>query len=175
VTIILVGLPGSGKSTAGRQLARHLDCPFVDSDHELERQLGTSIRDYFAAHGEEAFRDQEERAIDLLAQPGRRVLATGGGAVLRPANRAAMRRAGNVVVYLRSSPEELARRLRHDTQRPLLQGGDALRKLRDLYRVRDPLYREVATFVLDAGRTSVPSLVHRLCMQMDMAGLSQAL
>lgn len=172
MTIALVGMPGSGKSTAGRQLARHLDWPFVDSDAEIERELGHSISAHFASHGEASFRDVEERVIERLSQPGEpRVLATGGGAVLRERNRAHLLRPGNTVVYLRSTPEELARRLKHDTQRPLLHGGDALRKLRELFRVRDPLYREVATFVLDAGRTSVPTLVNLLCMQLDMAGL----
>jgi shikimate kinase len=80
---------------------------------------------------------------------------------------------GNQVVYLRATPEDLARRLRHDTQRPLLQGGDPLRKLRDLFRQRDPLYREVAGFVIDTGRTSVPTLVNLLSMQLEMAGLSR--
>jgi shikimate kinase len=77
------------------------------------------------------------------------------------------------VVYLRATPEELGRRLRHDTQRPLLQGGDPLKRLRDLFRQRDPLYREVASFVIDTGRTSVPTLVNLLSMQLEMAGLSR--
>jgi shikimate kinase len=110
-------------------------------------------------------------------------LATGGGAVLRQPNRQSMTQVGNQVVYLRATPEDLARRLRHDTQRPLLQGGDPLRKLRDLFRQRDqlrdlfrqrdPLYREVASFVIDTGRTSVPTLVNLLSMQLEMAGLSR--
>lgn len=172
MAIILVGMPGCGKSTAGRHLARNLGWRFADSDAEIEHQIGGSIRGYFDRHGEERFRDLEQEAIERLCRPGALVLATGGGAVLRQANRAAMKQAGNQVVYLRAAPEDLARRLRHDTHRPLLQVGDPLRKLRELFRVRDPLYREVATFVIDTGRTSVPTLVNLLNMQLDMAGLA---
>jgi shikimate kinase len=173
VTVVLVGMPGCGKSTAGRQLARHLGWRFIDSDTEIEHEIGGSIRAYFDEHGEESFREIEQRVIDRLAKPERLVLATGGGAVLRQPNRQAMAQAGNQVVYLRATPEDLARRLRHDTQRPLLQGGDPLRRLRDLFRQRDPLYREVASFVIDTGRTSVPTLVNLLSMQLEMAGLSR--
>lgn len=166
-------MPGCGKTTAGRQLARQLGWRFADSDAEIEHGIGGSIRAYFDRHGEEAFRELERLAIARLSQPSQLVLATGGGAVLHPENRAAMAQPGNLVVYLRATPEDLARRLRHDTHRPLLQVGDPLRKLRDLFRVRDPLYREVASFVIDTGRTSVPTLVNLLSMQLEMAGLSR--
>ena len=166
-------MPGCGKSTAGRQLARHLGWRFVDSDAEIEHEIGGSIRAYFDQHGEERFREVEQRMIERLTRPERLVLATGGGAVLRLPNRQSMTQSGNQVVYLRATPEDLSRRLRHDTQRPLLQGGDPLRKLRDLFRQRDPLYREVASFVIDTGRTSVPTLVNLLSMQLEMAGLSR--
>jgi shikimate kinase len=172
MTVILVGMPGCGKSTAGRQLARHIGWRFADTDAHIEQQIGCSIRSYFDRHGEERFRELEQQAVASLSEPGNLVLATGGGAVLRPANRQAMRRPGNQVIYLRATPEDLARRLRHDTHRPLLQGaGDPLRKLRELFSVRDPLYRDVANFVIDTGRTSVPTLVNLLSMQLELAGL----
>jgi shikimate kinase len=98
------------------------------------------------------------------------VLATGGGVVLRPANRDALH-GHSTVFYLRSTPEELARRLRHDTQRPLLQGGDPLRKLRELYRERDPLYRRTAHYVVETPRPSVPALLNMVLMQLELAGL----
>jgi shikimate kinase len=166
-------MPGCGKSTAGRQLARHLGWRFVDSDAEIEHETGGPIKAFFERHGEDSFREIEQRAIERLSTPDRIVLATGGGAVLRLPNRQAMTRPGNQVVYLRATPEELVRRLRYDTQRPLLQGGDPLKRLRDLFRQRDPLYREVASFVIDTGRTSVPTLVNLLSMQLEMAGLSR--
>jgi shikimate kinase len=168
--IALVGMPGSGKSTVGRHLARLLGWRFLDSDHEIERQIGGSIRVYFEQHGEPAFRDLEQQAIADLCQQTGAVLATGGGAVLREANRQALK-SGCDVVYLRSSPEELFRRLRHDTQRPLLQVNDPLRRLRELYRERDPLYRDAADFVIETGRPSVPTLVNMILMQLELAGV----
>lgn len=169
----LVGLPGSGKSTVGRQLARRLGLAFADSDHEIEQRIGCSIRAYFEREGEAAFRDVEEEVIrDLTAEPDG-VLATGGGAVLRPANRERLRSAGHAI-YLRSTPEELFRRLKHDANRPLLQVADPLGKLRGLYEERDPLYRETAHFVIETGRPSVSTLVNMIVMQLELAGIVPA-
>jgi shikimate kinase len=168
--LALVGMPGCGKSTVGRHLARQLGWKFVDSDHEIEHAIGGSIRAYFEQHGEAAFRGLEEQAIARLSQQPGTVLATGGGAVLREANRQALKLHGQVI-YLRSAPEELFRRLRHDTQRPLLQVRDPLKRLRDLYRERDPLYRATAHFIIETGRPSVPTLVNMILMQLELAGL----
>ncbi len=168
--IALIGLPGSGKSTVGRQLARRLQLPFLDSDHVIEERIGCAIRDYFEREGEASFRDVEESVIDELTLQASSVLSTGGGAVLRPANRLRLHARGHVV-YLRSSPEELFRRLRHDTSRPLLQVADPLGRLRDLYAQRDPLYRETAHFVIETGRPSVATLVNMIAMQLELAGI----
>jgi shikimate kinase len=165
----LVSLPGSGKSTVGRQLSRRLQLPFIDSDHLIEDRLGCSIREYFEREGEASFRDVEAQVIDELTQGPPGVLSTGGGTVLRPDNRANLRTRGKVV-YLKSSPDELFRRLRHDTQRPLLQVADPFQRLRDLYAVRDPLYRQTAHFVIETGRPSVASLVNMILMQLELAG-----
>ncbi|MEY4978335.1 MAG: shikimate kinase [Pseudomonadota bacterium] len=167
--ISLIGLPGSGKSTVGRQLARRLALPFLDSDQVIEARLGCTIREFFEREGENAFRDQEQAVLEELIRGGAAVLSTGGGAVLRPANRACLR-AGGPVVYLRSSPDELFRRLRHDRSRPLLQVDDPLQRLRDLAAVRDPLYQETAHFVVDTGRPSVATLVNTIVMQLTLSG-----
>jgi len=163
-------MPGSGKSTVGRSLARRLALPFHDSDHLIEQRLGCSIREYFAREGEDAFRDVEEQVLRALAQGPSAVVATGGGAVLRPATREALR-AGGQVIYLRSTPEELYRRVRHDTQRPLLQVADPMARLRALHAERDPLYREAAHFHIETGRPSVPTLVNMIVMQLELAGV----
>lgn len=168
--IALVGMPGCGKSTVGRQLARQLGLPFVDSDSEIERRLGMPIRDWFAAHGEASFRDVEQEVIDELTQRPRLVLATGGGAVLRPSSRDALHSRTHAF-YLRSTPEELFRRLRHDTHRPLLQVADPQLRLRELFRERDPLYRRVAHFVVETPRPSVSALLGMVLMQLELAGL----
>ncbi|MCL1962178.1 MAG: shikimate kinase [Desulfovibrionaceae bacterium] len=165
--IFLIGMPGSGKSTVGRALARRLRMDFADSDHVIEQRLGCTIRGYFDQHGEAAFRDIEETVIDELTRGAARVLATGGGAVLRPANRQRLHERGTVI-YLRSSPEQLHRRLRQDTKRPLLQVADPLQRLRDLYAARDPLYRECAHFVVDTHGVALTMLVDRVLMQLEL-------
>jgi len=165
--VSLVGLPGSGKTTVGRQLARRLQLPFVDSDHEIEVRIGCSIREFFEREGEARFRDIEEEVLDSLSQAPAKVLSTGGGAVLREANRRHLRERGRVV-YLKSNPEELFRRLKHDSNRPLLQVADPLLKLKNLFAERDPLYREVSHFVLETGRPSVSTLVNMIVMQLEL-------
>ncbi len=131
--------------------------------------MGCSIREYFEREGEEQFRDVEEEVLDELTQRPQGVLSTGGGAVLRPNNRQHLRERGKVV-YLKSNPDELFRRLRHDVNRPLLQVADPLTRLRDLHAVRDPLYRETAHFVIETGRPSVSALVNMVVMQLELAG-----
>lgn len=168
--IALVGLPGSGKSTVGRQLSKRLQLPFYDSDRVIEERIGCTIKEFFAREGEELFRNVEASVIDELTQLPNGMLSTGGGAVLCPNNRAHLRSRGQVI-YLKSSPEELARRLKHDTKRPLLQVDDPLKRLRDLFAVRDPLYRETAHFVIETGRPSVATLVNMIVMQLELAGV----
>ena len=166
----LVGLPGSGKSTVGRQLARRLGLSFADSDHVIEQRIGCSIRSFFDREGEAAFRDIEQVVIDELMRSGQGVVATGGGSVLRAVNRDCLR-ANAKVIYLRSTPEEVHRRTRHDQGRPLLQVDDPMARIRSLHAERDPLYRETAHFVIETGRPSVPTLVNMILMQLELAGM----
>ncbi len=168
-----MGLPGSGKSTVGRQLARRLNTAVVDSDQVIEQQLGCSIRTYFERDGEAAFRDVEESVIDQLTLHPAGVLSTGGGVVISALNRQRLRERTQVV-YLRSSPDELFRRLRHDAHRPLLQVADPLSRLRGLHAQRDPLYCETAHFTVDTGRPSVATLVNMILMQLELAGFVPA-
>jgi len=168
--VSLVGLPGSGKSSVARLLARHYGWPSLDTDALIESRIGGSIKAFFQSEGEAAFRAIEtETLATSVSQTGPFVLATGGGIVMRPENRQLLR-ARTLCFYLRSTPEELARRLRNDTQRPLLQGVDALSRLRELCQQRDPLYRECAHYVVEAGRPTVWALVHWICMQLELGG-----
>lgn len=167
--IALVGLPGSGKTTVGRQLARRLGLAYFDSDHVIEQRLGCSIRTYFEHEGEERFRAVESAVLDELTQKVGAVISTGGGSVLRELNRQHLHERCQVV-YLNSHPDELFRRLRHDVNRPLLQVNDPLTRLRDLYAVRDPLYRATAHFIIETGRPSVATLVNMIVMQLELAG-----
>ncbi len=163
-------MPGGGKSTVGRHLARQLHLDFKDSDTEIEKRIGCPIRSFFEREGEERFRDVEQEVIAELTDLSDTVLATGGGAVIREANRKALHDR-STVIYLRSSPEDLFRRLRRDTHRPLLQVADPLNKLRELHAQRDPLYRQTAHFIIETGRPSVATLVNMILMQLELAGL----
>lgn len=169
--ISLIGLPGCGKSTIGRHLARLWKLDFVDTDHVIEQRLGYSISTFFAMHGEEAFRDMESQVLlELLQQTKPAVLSTGGGAVLRAQNRRALKTLSHVF-YLQSLPEDIARRLRNDTTRPLMQGDDPLKRLRDLLKIRSPLYLSTAHYVIDAARQSATQVGRKIGMQAELAGL----
>lgn len=167
--ISLIGLPGGGKSTVGRQLARRLHVAFADSDAVIEQRLSMSVRDVFERNGEAYFRDIEQRVIAELTSDLNGVLATGGGVVLERANREALRNR-SIVVYLRAAPRELFKRLRKDLKRPLLQVDDPLARLMELHEQRDPLYRETAHFVIETARPSVTTLVNMVLMQLELAG-----
>ena len=132
--------------------------------------MGCSVREYFEREGEAAFRDLEELVLNELTEHTACVLSTGGGSVLRPANRQHLR-TRTQTVYLHSSPEEVFRRLRHDQTRPLLQVADPLARLQELYAARDPLYRQTAHFIVETGRPSVFMLVSTILGQLEQAGV----
>jgi len=166
---VLVGLPGSGKSTVGRHLARKLNLPFIDSDHAIEQRLGCSIREFFEVEGEERFRDIESEVVDQLTQGPEGVLSTGGGTVIRPLNRERLKSRG-LVFYLRTSPEDVFRRLRHDQSRPLLQVADPLVRLRELFEARDPLYTQTAHHVIESTRPHVGALLQMILKKLELHG-----
>lgn len=152
--LFLIGLPGAGKSTLGRQLARRLHKRFIDADTELEQRLGVSIPTIFEIEGESGFRDREEATLTELTVLEDIVLSTGGGAVLRPANRERLKSNGTVL-YLHAEPATLWSRIRHSRNRPLLQGADPVARLAELYAQRDALYRETADLVVESERGEV--------------------
>ena len=163
-------MPGGGKSTVGRHLAKRLNVSLVDSDYVIEERIGEPIRSYFEREGEESFRDIEQAVLADITSSFQGVLATGGGAVLRAANRDVLRRR-STVLYLNTSPEALFRRLRFDNKRPLLRVEDPLQRLRDLHAARDPLYLETAHFVVATGRSSIPTLVSTILTQLELGGV----
>jgi shikimate kinase len=173
VPVCLIGLPGVGKSTIGRRLARQLGRPFHDTDQHVQARVGCSISDLFARQGEAAFRALEAEALaELLALRPAGVVATGGGIVTHPES--AARIAGSsVAIYLKSRAQELARRLQRDTTRPLLRQGDVLTNLQRLESQRDPLYRRAAAFTIDTVQMSPSMAVSRILMQLEQLQLSQ--
>lgn len=162
-------MPGAGKTTVGRQLARRMQRSFIDADHEIEAHTGVRIPLIFDIEGERGFRDRESKVIAKLATESDLVVATGGGVVLRPENRAALKQ-GGTVIYLHVPPRLLFERTRLDPNRPLLQVADPMRKIEELFAQRDPLYRAVADIVIDSMGGSINHLVkhverelHRQC------------
>jgi shikimate kinase len=147
VIIYLVGMPGSGKSTVGPELARRLDIPFIELDAEIERAAGMTIRDIFERDGEARFRELEALALTDAASRDPSVVSCGGGVVLEPANRILLRATGEVV-FLSVPLETLRSRVRPAADRPLIrESGDLERLARD----REPLYREFAAHVVDGS------------------------
>lgn len=168
--IFLVGLMGAGKTSVGRMLAKRMNKDFYDADAEIERTTGVKIPVIFDIEGESGFRAREEKVIEKLTALHDIVLATGGGAVLSPANRERLRKHGHVI-YLRAAPEDLWRRTRRDRNRPLLQTANPLAKLKELHAQRDPFYSEVADLVVDTGAQSLGALTAHI--QQLLTGLEQ--
>lgn len=163
--ITLIGPMGAGKSTIGRLLAKELQLPFKDSDKEVEERTGASIPLIFDLEGEQGFRDREQQAIEALMQAHGIVLATGGGAVLRPENRALL--AGNsTVVYLHTSVEHQLARTARDRNRPLLQTDNPRQVLTDLLNVREPLYREIADIIIETDTRPPRVVVQEIIAQL---------
>ncbi len=166
--VFLVGPMGAGKTTIGRQLAQILHLEFLDSDQAIEERAGANIPWIFDVEGEAGFRDREARMIDELTQRDGLVLATGGGAILRPENRRALAERGSVV-YLYASIRQQVERTAKDRNRPLLQVPDPEGRLRELMAERDPLYREIADHIAETDGLSARSVAQQLAEAL-MAG-----
>jgi shikimate kinase len=164
--VYLVGMMGAGKTTVGRVIAKRLKLRFFDSDHEIEQRCGVKIPVIFEIEGEAGFRGREAHTLAELTELEGVVLATGGGAVLAATNRQRLAARGTVV-YLRARPEDLYQRVSHDRNRPLLATKDPLKRLRELYAERDPLYAEVAHVVMETGAQSVQALARALLDKLE--------
>jgi shikimate kinase len=167
-SFFLVGPMGAGKSTIGRQLARCLKLKFIDSDREIEIRTGVDIPLIFELEGESGFRKRERKVIDeLTARPGT-ILATGGGAVMDKLNRQRLASRGHVI-YLHTSVEQQLRRTAHDRNRPLLQTADPKQKLQELMALRDPLYREIADWVIETDGCRVRDVVQQIAHKIEQS------
>jgi shikimate kinase len=171
MNVFLIGYRGSGKTTVAAALAARLDWPWLDADVELERRAGRTIKELFAEQGERAFRDLESEIIAELANGDRRVVACGGGVVLREQNRAVLR-SGGKCVWLRASPEALLERIEGDAtteaRRPNLTGHGGLAEIRTLLAERTPLYEACADLQVDAERHSPMHLADQIIAELKL-------
>jgi shikimate kinase len=163
--VFLIGPMGVGKSTIGRMLAAALDKPFYDSDREIEAATGADIPWIFDVEGEAGFRIREERMIDTLTQYEGIVMATGGGAILSAHSRENLHSRGTVI-YLKASLAQQFERTSKDRHRPLLQTADPMARIRELMKIREPLYASTAHITVDTSRrgprTVVTEILRRL-------------
>lgn len=169
-SVVLVGYRGSGKTTVGNLLAGRLDMTCIDTDAMVAKAGGVTIRDIFACIGQPYFQELEMEALqEALAMPNA-VIATGGGVVMRDENRKQLKAAGRPVVYLATNPELLYSRIQADANsaanRPnLTKFADGLAEVRHVLAIRDPLYREVATMVVDVSSLTPQQVVDQILQQ----------
>lgn len=154
--IILVGFMGTGKSSAGRIVAERLGMDFIDMDDEIVRREGVTIPEIFRDRGEPAFRAIERAMVIELARKSNLVISTGGGIVLNPENIRDFAATG-VVICLQAKPDTVLKRVEHDTNRPLLAGGDKLQKISELLAKRQPLYDAIPLQIPTEGHTPADS------------------
>ena len=162
---VLIGMPGSGKSTIGRRLAKSLDVVLLDTDALIEQTAGRTIPDIFADDGEQEFRRIEEEVIRDTLESHDGVLSLGGGAITSPGVREAL--SGHTVIYLEISASEGVRRTGGTTVRPLLAGGDRAEKFRALMSQRVPLYRRVATIRVNTNRRNPGAVVRYIVSRLE--------
>lgn len=164
--VYLIGPMGSGKTAVGRQLAKLLRLTFHDSDAEVERRTGVDIPYIFEREGEAGFREREREVIDALTQLDGVVVATGGGAILHPDNRAHLASRGHVV-YLKTSVEQQLERTKHGRQRPLLYTEDPARRLRELMEQRAPLYESIAVITVETDGRHVRAVAEEIAQRLS--------
>jgi len=159
--IIFVGLMGSGKTTIGKHISKALEMDFLDTDHAIEAKTGVNIATIFELEGEEGFRLREQNLLMDIIDQKKMVIATGGGIVLREKNRQILQKLGRVV-YLRSNLKDLILRLKDDNTRPLIQNVDLAKKFNDLIKEREPLYMEIADFIINTNNKKINEIKKEL-------------
>ena len=165
--IFLVGPMGAGKSTIGRHLADELHLEFFDSDQEIERRTGADIAWIFDLEGEDGFRKREEDVINELTDRQGIVLATGGGSVINKSVRNRLSARG-IVVYLQTTIDKQVARTQRDKRRPLLQNDNPEAVLKELAESRNPLYEEVADYVVDTDDQSARAVANQIISKIGL-------
>jgi shikimate kinase len=160
-SIYLVGLMGSGKTTVGKLVSKKLHKSFIDSDEVIQEKAGVMVPLIFEYEGEEGFRKREAKALEELVAKKNIILATGGGIILEKNNQKLLVENG-LVIYLKADYDLLASRLKNDRTRPLLQGVDIKERLKNLLKVRDPIYKTIADYVIDTKNKRASDIVNEI-------------
>jgi shikimate kinase len=166
--VYLIGMMGSGKTVTGKTLALLLGCGFLDLDDVIQGKSRRTINDLFEKEGEEFFREQEILALAEASSKGPRVIATGGGTVLRPVNIERMKSTG-LLIYLETSLETLWSRVKEKTDRPLLKGSTPKEQLEKIFSARKPIYERVCDIKVLTDGLSADVIARQIMMQLEHA------
>lgn len=159
--VVLVGFMGSGKTSVGKKLSMDLKREFIDMDDFIVKKEGMSINDIFEKKGEAYFRGIERELCIRLSEPKSKVIATGGGVIKNDDNVANLKK-GGIVVYLKSSPKQIAYNLRFDNSRPLLVGGNKEEKITSLLAEREPTYNKCADVIIDVSNLNIDETIEKI-------------
>ncbi len=164
--IILIGPMGAGKTTLGKIIANKYKLVFKDCDKEIEQLAGVQIPLIFEYEGEEGFRKRETLVLKDLCEQDGLLVATGGGAILKPENQKVMRSKG-IIIFLNASVDTQFYRTKKDNNRPLLKGGNPKEKLAQLFKIRLPIYKDLADITINANRNNIKTVINDITTQVD--------
>ncbi len=159
--IVLIGFMGSGKTSIGKKLSITLKREFIDMDDFIENKEGMSINDIFKTKGEPYFRELEKELCQRFAQPKSKIIATGGGVIKSDVNVVNLKK-GGIVIYLKSSPKQIAYNLRFDNTRPLLAGGNKEEKIAKIMAEREPIYNRCADVIIDVSDLNIDETLEKI-------------
>ncbi len=159
--ILLIGFMGSGKSTVGKELAKALDCNFIDMDDEIEQKENRSICDIFNTEGEGHFRKLETDYLQFLLRTNNAIISTGGGVVLKEGNRKLLKAIGKVI-FLHADVEHIVKNVKDDTTRPLLQSDDYIKTITEMLELREDKYLSSADMIIQTSGKSVECIVDEI-------------
>ncbi len=164
--VVFIGFMGSGKTSVGKKLSMELKREFIDMDDFIVNKEGMSINQIFAEKGEAYFRNLEKELCIRFSQPKSKIIATGGGVIKNDENVANLKK-GGIIIYLKSTPKQIAHNLRFDNSRPLLEGGNKAEKIAVLMAEREPLYNKCADVTIDVSELNIDETLEKIRALID--------
>lgn len=167
--IVLIGFMGSGKTSVGKRISMRLKREFIDMDDFIVQKMGMSVNEIFEKYGEDYFRNIEKELCQRFAKSEKKIIATGGGVIKNKENVKNLRKNG-IIIYLKTTPENIAYNLRNDNSRPLLAVEDKLGKIRELMNQRVPTYEKCADITLDVSDMGLEETLTKLIEEVEKCG-----